>query len=193
MTDAGSAAATTFAGSGRLFGWLERHQRGLIVFGIALQLVVLLASIAFRLVPFAGAETVLLKVVPIDPRDLMRGEYVILGYDFSRLPNEPIAGLPEDWRERRGQQIFVTLVPDADGRHWTAGEFQLDRPADGLYLEGRIGSGSRIEYGIESFFVEEGQGKRYERAIRDGTLSARVAVSKGKASLRELVFEPAAE
>ena len=39
-----------------------------------------------------GAEA-LLKVEPIDPRDLLRGDYVRLGYEISRIPAALVTGL----------------------------------------------------------------------------------------------------
>jgi uncharacterized membrane-anchored protein len=52
---------------------------------------------------------------------------------------------------------------------------------------GRYGS---LQFGIESFFVQEGSGHMYERAIREHKLSAELAVtSSGQAALRGLRIE----
>ena len=40
-----------------------------------------------------GAEA-LLKVEPIDPRDLLRGDYVRLGYEISRITARLVTNLP---------------------------------------------------------------------------------------------------
>ena len=46
------------------------------------------------------------------------------------------------------------------------------------------------EFGIGQYFVQEGQGRDYEDAIRGGQLSAEIAVTTdGVASLKRLVFE----
>jgi uncharacterized membrane-anchored protein len=48
----------------------------------------------------------------------------------------------------------------------------------------------RIEFGIESYFVQEGKGKEYEDAIRSRRLSAEVALTPdGHAALRGLRIE----
>jgi uncharacterized membrane-anchored protein len=47
-------------------------------FGNTAQLVVLGGMIALHAAPLWFGETVLLKVEPVDPRGLMRGDYVIL-------------------------------------------------------------------------------------------------------------------
>ncbi len=50
---------------------------------------------------------------------------------------------------------------------------------------------NRIEFGIESYFVEEGKGRDIERAIRDKKVSAEVALTvDGKAALKGLKIEP---
>jgi uncharacterized membrane-anchored protein len=66
----------------------------------------------------------------------------------------------------------------------------LTRPTDGIYLRGRIKNRFSIEYGIESFFVQEGVGLEYEKAVRNKSLSAEVVVdSKGNAMLKGLVVD----
>ncbi len=81
---------------------------------VVLQLVVLVAMILGRTVPYVGAQTVLLHVEPVDPRDLLRGDYVTLGYAFNRIPTGTY---------QEGQAVYVTLVPEGDGRHYRAGQF----------------------------------------------------------------------
>jgi uncharacterized membrane-anchored protein len=47
-----------------------------------------------------------------------------------------------------------------------------------------------VEYGIESYFVQEGQGHVYEQAVLDRKLAAEVAVDHhGQAQLKRLVIE----
>jgi hypothetical protein len=86
-----------------------------------------------------------------------------------------------------GRTVYVALVPDSDGRHWSGGPVSVRPPAGGKHLRGTIVAPGRIEFGIESYFVEEGKGKEYERAIRDRRLSAELAVTAdGLAVLRGL-------
>jgi uncharacterized membrane-anchored protein len=154
--------------------------------GIGSQLIVLLGITTWRASALARGEVYYVRVQPVDPRDLFRGDYVILSYAFSRLPTE-------FWRNpqgREGRYIYVELVPEGDGKHWQAGRYSLGPPAHGPYLRGKMVSG-RIEYGIESFFVQEGQGRRYEDAARKGRLTAEIGVSPGgQAVLRNLSVSP---
>jgi len=190
MSDAGTAPLY------RVFDWIKGRERILLCAGIALQLLVLVAMIGSRVLPLATGETVLVRVVPVDPRDFFRGDYVILSYEFSRVdpirfddPRAPDSrSSARDWQ---GTTIFIPLEPEADGRHWKAsGPALLDRPATGKYLQGTITGHHRATFGIESYFVQEGEGKAYEKAVRSRKLSAEISLTKtGKAALKRLVYD----
>ncbi len=169
--------------------WLKDHHRAVLLLGGALQVIVLVSMIVICVMPSVTGETVLLRTVPVDPRDLFRGDYVILNYEISRIPSEGISGqLGQVGVFEQGRTVYVSLVPEDDGRHWRADRFSFEQPS-GLSIRGTITRGRRIEFGIESYFVQEGEGLKYERAVRQG-LSARVAVAPdGKAALTGLVIE----
>ena len=70
---------------------------------IVAALVVALAQIGFLGWIIAGRAAILrdgreivLKVEPVDPRDLLRGDYVRLGYEISSIPVSKITNLPPD-------------------------------------------------------------------------------------------------
>ena len=50
--------------------------------------------IAGRAAILRDGQEILLKVEPVDPRDLLRGDYVRLGYEISRIPVKLIANIP---------------------------------------------------------------------------------------------------
>jgi uncharacterized membrane-anchored protein len=177
-----------------LFGWLKARERKILLVTVIAQLAILLGMIALRAAPLVTGQTVLVRVQPVDPRDLFRGDYVILSYDFSRIPAKGIEGLPEsEWgrvKKFEGRPVYVTLVPDSIPGHHRAEMFSLVEPAQGPFLKGQIGRYGSLTFGIESYFVEEGTGRVYENAIRDRKLSAELAVSpSGQAALRGLRIE----
>ena len=48
-----------------------------------------------------------------------------------------------------------------------------------------------VQFGIEQFFVQEGPGNDYEKAVRERKLSAEVVVdAAGNAQIKALVIEP---
>lgn len=125
-----------------------------------------------------GREIVL-DVRPVDPRSLFRGDYVILDYGALSRPDRALLGdLPKDTRS-----VYVTARMDAEG--WTAAAVTETYPesvdAEDVVLKGEMKgrSGQRIRYGIESYFVPEGEGKRLEKLIGKGELKVVVAVGAG--------------
>jgi uncharacterized membrane-anchored protein len=173
-----------------VLGWLKARERKVLLITAAAQLVILVGMIALRALPLITGQTVLVRVVPVDPRDLFRGDYVILSYDFSRVSPEGMEGLAEKDRYTRkweGRTVYVPLVPDSDGVHLRAGKTTVVKPATGPFLRGQMQRYGSVQFGIESYFVQEGTGRRYEQAIQSRKLSAELAVtSSGQAALRGL-------
>jgi len=177
-----------------LLGWLKARERKVLKAAVAAQLLVLVAMIALRALPLVTGQTVLVRVMPVDPRDLFRGDYVILSYDFSRVPPEGVEGLPEtEYRKRskrEGRTVYVPLVPDTNRTHWRAEKVTVVKPAAGPFLKGQMRGHGSLQFGIEAYYVQEGTGHRYEQAIRDRHLTAELAVtSDGQAALRGLRIE----
>ena len=177
-----------------VFGWLRARERKVLLVTVAAQLLILLAMIALRSIPLITGQTVLVRVVPVDPRDLFRGDYVILSYDFSQVPGEGIEGLSEkergSWSKLEGRTVYVPLVPDTNGVHMRAGKVTVEKPAAGLFLKGHMERYGSLKFGIEAYYVQEGAGLRYEEAIRDRQLTAELAVtSSGQAALKGIRIE----
>ncbi len=173
------------------FQWLKARERKILVVTAAAQLVILVGMIALRAIPLVTGQTVLVRVQPVDPRDLFRGDYVILSYDFSRASREGIEGLAEkereSWSKLEGRPVYVPLVRDTNGVHYRAEKVTVTKPDTGLFLKGQMERYGSIKYGIEAYYVQEGTGRVYENAIRDRKLTAELAVtSSGQAALRAL-------
>ena len=75
---------------------------------------VLAAMVVDRVRLLKSGREITLPIVPVDPRDLFRGEYVRLGYDVGRVP----VRLLEGPRPRPNAPFYVVLEKNADGA-WT--------------------------------------------------------------------------
>jgi uncharacterized membrane-anchored protein len=175
-------------------GWLKARERKILLITAAAQLLILVGMIALRAVPLVTGQTVLVRVMPVDPRDLFRGDYVILSYEFSRISPERVEGLSVTERGKRskweGRTVYVPLVRDTNRVHWRAEKVTVVKPATGPFLKGHMGSHGSVQFGIEAYYLQEGTGRRYEQAIQDRQLSAELAVtSSGQAALRALRIE----
>jgi uncharacterized membrane-anchored protein len=177
-----------------LLGWLKARERKILLVTVLAQLAILVAMIALRAIPLVTGKTVVVRVQPVDPRDLFRGDYVILSYDFSRIAPQDIEGVSaaDSWKRSKyeGRTVYVPLVPDSIPGHWRAEKATVVKPASGPFLKGQMQRYGSLQFGIESYYVQEGTGRRYEQAIRDRKLSAELAVtSSGQAALRGLRIE----
>lgn len=178
-----------------IVNWFKSRERPLLVAGAIAQVVVLVGMIALRSVPFFGGKTVLLKVQPVDPRDMFRGDYVTLSYDFSVVPPKGIPGHPlgnngADSASLQGKTVYLALVADPDGIHYHGGGYSLTPPTSGLYLRGTLTGWNRAFFGIENYYVQEGTGHKYEDAMRSHHLWAEVTVAAdGEAAVKGLRIE----
>ncbi|WP_064695999.1 GDYXXLXY domain-containing protein [Rhizobium aegyptiacum] len=163
-----------------------------------LQTVILGTMIQSRASILSSGAEVLLKTAPVDPRDFLRGDYVVLNYDISAVPVQTVAGgIPTEPGEHT---LWVRLKRQADG-FWTVSEssFQALPPqpetvilrSQPFYSGGLAAGGSiRVEYGIERYYVPEGEGKPIEEARNDGNVSIAVRVSPdGSAQIRSLLVD----
>jgi uncharacterized membrane-anchored protein len=123
---------------------------------VAVQTAFLLGWAGFHEVVRHTAPTVRLKTRPVDPRDILRGDYMILNYDISRAPK------PAWWSESHGEDVFVVLR-DEGGYAVVDTIFATEPAADETrrWVAAKAWDNSgdvRIEYGVERFFVPEGKG-----------------------------------
>ena len=103
-------------------------------------------------IPLLGTKTAILATQPVDPFDLVRGQYIVIRYEIGSIPSIEGAEV--------GDNVYVLLMEDSDGtsRYTSA---SLERPSkDNLFIRGQIksiyGGTMRVEYGIEQYFFERG-------------------------------------
>lgn len=194
----------------------------------ALQIAALVAMIGDRMNLLASGHEVVLPVVPIDPSDLFRGDYVTLSYDISQIQSWQFTN---DGAFFEGDTIYVAAQPSADPKKWEVVSISRDKPASvqapAVLLRGTVISAYRqditsteawadegkpdfnpptsekpkhlcpggcpvlqVQYGIESFFVQQGTGRPIEEQRNDGIVSVKVAVDDdGRAAIKSLLVD----
>ncbi len=162
-----------------------------------LQTTPIAAIIVNRTVHLVHGREMVIGVIPVDPRDLLRGDYVRMNYTISSLPSSLVRA-PESVAP--GTVVFVTLERQGqpqDGKWVPLAVSPVRPPAqetdNTMVLRGvtqwewrpdRI----RVEYGIESYFVPENTGHDLEKATRDGAVKAVISVTgDGKAAIKALI------
>ncbi len=161
------------------------------------QTAVLAAMIEKRASVLRSGAEILLKTAPVDPRDLLRGDYVVLSYDISTIPLALVKGdrpEPYDWVE-----MNVRLRPGADG-FWVVDEASFaelplvegtvvmhTQPFQTYRLAADTEGSLRVDYGIERYYVPEGEGRAIEEERNEGAVSVAVRVgADGLGQIREL-------
>jgi uncharacterized membrane-anchored protein len=162
-------------------------RRGRIAYIVlaAAQVLFPLGLVGYNEARLAFGYDVRLKVEPVDPTDPFRGEYVDLSYEVSQVR---ISGDLSP-----GATVYVKL--HKEGERWVGERAQLSRPQSHPFIRGRFvtrqGGGALVEYGIETYFVEEGRSLEYERAIARQELYVDVALDRsGRARIKRLVVVP---
>lgn len=152
-----------------------------------------------QVIVWSGTQ-VYLKLEPVDPRDLFRGDYAILRYEISDWESLPDCKGVEMGEFETGKTVFVALrVVDGLGEPLCkAASYAVAKmPTNAdigevVVIKGQTTYGGwrgdeTIEYGIESYFVEAGSGIRVE-----GGKDSKALVSigrNGKATLVGLVVD----
>ncbi len=161
-----------------------------IFIGLGIFWVVILGGfIGFKEFTVRSGEEVLLKTVPVDPRDLFRGDYVVLRYKISSID---LALFPDSPVFVANNTIYVEIEKGADG--YGAVSNLSKEPLKGkLFIKGVVQSvynqTIQAEYGIESYFVPAGKGLVIER-WRSGGVDAKVAIDRfGNAIIKTILLD----
>jgi uncharacterized membrane-anchored protein len=166
----------------------------------------ILATVVQRAAILRSSQEARLEVVPVDPRDLFRGDYVVLNYRIGRVdvPNDVTTPFT------LGQQVFVTLRPDESNTS-KAVAISAERPAASgtdIVISGFVTSpstcqlsetgtrdcrlGNRavgVRYGLESYFVPQGEGKKIEQTSKWRLEVIAAVAPSGQAAIKRLLID----
>ena len=101
------------------------------------------------------ANEILVKTEPVDPRDLISGNYFILNYKFSRSWN--FKKKQNLYKKKRGLTVYAVL--EKKGKYYEPNYISFAKISkvakNQVIIKGKIKYGSRLEYGIEKYFINE--------------------------------------
>lgn len=174
--------------------WFAARRTAIVTIAAIAQIGLLGGMILIESLPLMVGERIVLAVKPVDPRDFFRGDYVILNYDVNSMVISDGEKLILPWNRSRtydDQAVYVELEQVPGSGEWTGKQATITRPTGVKYLRGRITSDYRqpLKFGIEAYFVQEGQGRELELQRNERKLKAEIAVAPwGQAKLVR-VFE----
>lgn len=155
--------------------------------------------LAARASLIANGTEIRLPVIPVDPRDFFRGDYVVLSYPMSRLKASELAG-DDDFHY--GTPIFVELTQD--GEVWKPVAMHRTKPEGVISIRGEMTNFTyeaagcsepsctvySVDYNLEKFFVPEGEGLELEKLRNDQRVQVDAAVGDdGRAALKRLLVD----
>lgn len=150
---------------------------------------VILAFISYNYYTLSTGTEILLKTAPIDPRDLFRGDYVRLNYEISTID---LSKTPPDRGFAIGEEVYAVLT--SGEKYWNVIRAEHKKPVLGeneVCMRGTVDSAFNdrlsVYWGIESYFVPEGEGRGIEREIRNVSVKATVD-SQCRALIKELLI-----
>lgn len=145
----------------------------LVAITLAVLTAMLLSMIWNRISLLQNGTQVILKTAPVDPRDLLRGYYVRLNYDISRIVLEDLDEWKPDQLENgfdKNELVYVKLRPQSDG-FWSPVSIHRKSPnpeSGSVNIRGRTRYNAcktkgkikhkctlSLRYGIEKFFAEK--------------------------------------
>lgn len=150
-----------------------------LILGLAVLLGVAGTFILYLSLPLLTGKTAVLATRPIDPFDILRGQYIIINYEISNIPAIQEA--------RQGDSVYVILKED-ENRIYRHQGVSLTMPKDAAFIKGTIksinGGNMGVEYGIEQYFFE----RNAELPTRDLTVEVKIS-SSGQARISNLLYQ----
>jgi uncharacterized membrane-anchored protein len=152
---------------------LESHQKlsfGRLAVPLLIQSLMICSISAQSIYALATGTTVVLKTMPVDPYDLLRGYYQTLSYDissFNTLKN--LSGWKNLKREQgsvnipKNQQVYITLIKAQSSQNNSPQAWQpvaideklpTNLSADKIAIRG-TSNGNSIIYGLETYYMPE--------------------------------------
>ena len=137
----------------------------LVILVLALQTAWLLGTVAVQEHALATGKIILLETRRVDPRDLLRGDYLILNYKISDVPVN-LFSPPVNKDLPYGTKVFVALAPGTNQFYEVikASTNELAPSANEILLRGRSDqrwwstNSIHVAYGIENYYVAEDNG-----------------------------------
>lgn len=139
---------------------MKKYKWIIILLNLVLLLIYFNHSLAKKEELLKGGQLVLLELAPVDPRSLMQGDYMALRYkiseniDFDNIPKRGYCVVMLDQSGKAERVRFQKgLTP------LNKGEYLIEYTAPDEW---------NISIGAESFFFQEGQAEKYEKAKYGG-------------------------
>lgn len=183
------------------------NQKKILYLTVVFWLLIFSGFILYKEYTLRTGTEIILRIEPVDPRDLFRGDYVTLNYEISTLDLEKVQA--EDPYFEYNDRVYLAL--ELENGYGVVKKIYKNPPEDEFYIKGTVKEiiydweededsliaeeplikELRVEYGIESYFVPEGKGLEIESQQWTGReeVEVKVVVDKyGNAVIKSLLI-----
>ncbi len=137
----------------------------LFALAAAIQIALIAVMVYDRVRVLREGTEVTLQTRPVDPRDFLRGDYVVLNYEITNLPAGALKDTPS---QGRGTPVFVKLVRKPDGVYAADSVHAEPVPvADGeALIRGRVLGGAGLRVGPSALLRDAAHQLRHRALFR---------------------------
>ncbi|WP_255452267.1 GDYXXLXY domain-containing protein [Sporosarcina sp. ANT_H38] len=176
---------------------MKNKHIGFIV-ALSIPLLILIGLTVKPLWALTYGDDITLVTVPVDPRDLLYGDYVTLRYEIEEVPKNEISTAILKKIDKRSNYneltVYGTLVQQGDV--YVLDNLSDEKPTGSIYLTGKLNGYDyqnvdgvkvhSINFGLDRYYVPENTGKELEDLSARGQLVAHLKVKNGYGILKEI-------
>jgi len=166
-------------------------KRNLFILVLTLQSAWVLYTVAVQERAWSVGKVITLETERVDPRDLLRGDYLILNYKISNVPTN-LFSPPVSTDLPGGTKVYVALEPRGDFFAVArASTNQFEATGNQVLLKANSSwsgwggtNAVHLDYGLERYYVREGSGNPRGKLTVEAVVPA-----SGRASIKQVFVE----
>ena len=173
----------------------SKINKTLFFLAVFLQIVLVLSIFVRKEISIKTGRKIIVKIIPIDPRSLFRGDYINLNYEFSRIDLNKVVHSQDYFN--KGSEVFLRLTEEDDNWQPTCISKKPIKNLDpnevvirGTVKYYRYKDFLDVVYGIESYFVPQGKARNIENQVFKERVKVELSIDKqGYASVLRVFID----
>lgn len=145
-----------------------------------------------------AGEEIQLKTTPVDPRDLFRGDHVLLSLEVEEISAKRLSqAVAERIATDDSYELFDVFVKlHKKGDAYEVKQVVSEKPTSGIYLKGQLDpwisdadNTVMVSYNLDRYFVPENTGMELEEGAREGNALVTLKVRNGHAIIQKVELD----
>lgn len=148
-----------------------------------------------------AGEEIQLATTPIDPRDLFRGDHVLLSLEIEQVPLDIVSDgvkenlpLDDNYNDISYKSFDVYVRLGEKKGVYKATQVVIEKPTSGVFIKGSVDPWMtsekdktiQVTYDLDRYFVPENTGMALEEGAREGKAIVSLKVREGHAVIKEV-------